>query len=97
MGSPHHAESTGGDSPGRRASDPVCGMQVRPGPDTPSHTHEGGTFFFGWAIGMVGCYMGLSTSGGTVGVGQATTRAVVAASITVFVSDFFLTKVIMML
>ncbi len=55
------------------------------------------TFFFGWAIGMVGCYAGLSTSGGTVGVGQATTRAVVAASITIFVSDFFLTKLILML
>ncbi len=55
------------------------------------------TFFFGWAIGMVACYAGLSTTGGTVGVGRATTRAVVAASICVFVSDFFLTKLILML
>jgi phospholipid/cholesterol/gamma-HCH transport system permease protein len=52
---------------------------------------------FGWIIGMVGCYMGLSTTGGTVGVGRATTRAVVVASITVLVSDFFITKLIMML
>ena len=41
--------------------------------------------------------MGLNTKGGTVGVGRATTRAVVVASITVFVSDFFLTKLFLML
>ena len=52
---------------------------------------------FGWIIGMVGCYMGLTTSGGTVGVGRATTQAVVAASIAVLVSDFFLTQLMMLL
>ncbi len=55
------------------------------------------TFFFGWIIAMVGCFAGLRTSGGTVGVGQATTRAVVVASISILISDFFLTKVLMML
>jgi phospholipid/cholesterol/gamma-HCH transport system permease protein len=55
------------------------------------------TFFFGWTIAMVGCYTGLNTSGGTVGVGQATTRAVVVGSISVFILDFFLTKLMMML
>jgi phospholipid/cholesterol/gamma-HCH transport system permease protein len=48
------------------------------------------TFFFGWIIAMVGCFIGLSTTGGTEGVGRATTRAVVVASIGVLVSDFFL-------
>ncbi len=55
------------------------------------------TFFFGWIIAMVGCFYGLRTSGGTVGVGRATTAAVVVASISVLISDFFLTKVLMML
>ncbi len=55
------------------------------------------TFVFGWAIGMVGCYVGLATAGGTVGVGRATTRAVVIASIVVLVADFFLTKLLLLL
>jgi phospholipid/cholesterol/gamma-HCH transport system permease protein len=55
------------------------------------------TFFFGWMIAMVGCHMGLRTTGGTVGVGRATTRAVVIASIAVLVSDFFLTKLLLVL
>jgi phospholipid/cholesterol/gamma-HCH transport system permease protein len=55
------------------------------------------TFFFGWWIAMVGCHMGLRTTGGTVGVGVSTTRAVVLASIGVLVSDFFLTKILLVL
>ncbi len=55
------------------------------------------TFVFGWIIATVGCFMGLRTEGGTVGVGRATTRAVVTASIAVLVSDFFLTKVLLAL
>ena len=55
------------------------------------------TFVFGWIIAMVGCHAGLRTGGGTVGVGRATTRAVVTASISVLVADFFLTKLLMML
>jgi phospholipid/cholesterol/gamma-HCH transport system permease protein len=54
------------------------------------------TFFFGWIIAMVGCFIGLSTTGGTEGVGRATTRAVVTASIGVLVSDFFLTKLLLL-
>jgi phospholipid/cholesterol/gamma-HCH transport system permease protein len=50
---------------------------------------------FGFIIGMVGCYFGLRTRGGTRGVGQNTTRAVVTASILVIVSDFFLSKIIL--
>jgi len=55
------------------------------------------TFFFGWIIAMVGCFVGLTTEGGTAGVGRATTRAVVVASIAVLIADFFLTKLLMML
>jgi phospholipid/cholesterol/gamma-HCH transport system permease protein len=55
------------------------------------------TLVFGWAIGMIGCHVGLATAGGTVGVGRATTRAVVIASIAVLVADFFLTKLLLLL
>jgi phospholipid/cholesterol/gamma-HCH transport system permease protein len=55
------------------------------------------TFAFGWIIAMVGCHMGLSTTGGTTGVGRATTRSVVTASISVLIADFFLTKVFLAL
>lgn len=50
---------------------------------------------FGFIIGMVGCYFGLRTTGGTRGVGQSTTQAVVTASIFVIVMDFFLSKLIL--
>jgi phospholipid/cholesterol/gamma-HCH transport system permease protein len=48
--------------------------------------------FFGLIIGGVSCYKGLNTTGGTEGVGQATTRAVVLASLISIVADFFLTR-----
>jgi phospholipid/cholesterol/gamma-HCH transport system permease protein len=48
--------------------------------------------FFGLVIGVVACYKGLNTTGGTVGVGQATTKAVVLASIVTIILDFFLTR-----
>jgi phospholipid/cholesterol/gamma-HCH transport system permease protein len=54
------------------------------------------TVFFGWWIGMVGVFVGLRTTGGTAGVGRATTRAVVVSSIGVLISDFFLTKLFML-
>ncbi len=50
---------------------------------------------FGFIIGMVGCYFGLRTTGGTRGVGRATTQAVVMASILVIVADFFLSKLVL--
>ena len=55
------------------------------------------TFAFGWIIALVGCFSGVRTSGGTVGVGRATTRTVVTASIAVLVSDFFLTQLMVIL
>ncbi|AKT38061.1 MlaE family ABC transporter permease [Chondromyces crocatus] len=50
------------------------------------------TPFFGAIIALVGCHFGLITRGGTEGVGLATTRAVVATSIAILISDLFLTK-----
>lgn len=50
--------------------------------------------FFGVIIGLISCHKGLSTKGGTVGVGISTTQAVVAASINVIVADFFLSKIL---
>jgi len=50
---------------------------------------------FGYIIATIGCYYGLSAKGGTQGVGRATTQAVVAASVLILVSDFFLTRLLM--
>ncbi len=50
--------------------------------------------FFGLIIGSVSCYKGLSTKGGTAGVGRSTTNAVVTSSIVVIVSDFFLSRML---
>ncbi len=48
--------------------------------------------FFGLIIGAVACHKGLTTTGGTVGVGRSTTNAVVIGSIWVIIFDFFLSK-----
>ena len=48
--------------------------------------------FFGLVIGSISCHKGLSTSGGTVGVGRSTTSAVVLSSIVVIIFDFFLSR-----
>jgi len=45
------------------------------------------TYFFGFAIGIVGCYKGFTTAGGTEGVGRSANSAVVVASLLVFVVD----------
>ncbi len=52
---------------------------------------------FGLILSSVGCYMGLNTTGGTQGVGLSTTRSVVVASVTILSSDFFITKVLLIL
>lgn len=57
----------------------------------------GKTFFFGFAIGLIGCFNGLRTTGGADGVGRATTATVVTASITVLIMDFFLTKLFLLI
>ena len=50
--------------------------------------------FFGIVIGSISCHKGLSTTGGTVGVGLSTINAVVLSSIWVIIFDFFLAKAI---
>ena len=52
----------------------------------------GKSVFFGYLIGIISCFKGLTAHGVADGVGRATTSAVVAASISVLISDFFLTK-----
>jgi phospholipid/cholesterol/gamma-HCH transport system permease protein len=47
---------------------------------------------FGLIIGSISCHKGLSTEGGTEGVGHSTTSAVVLASIVVIIADFFLAR-----
>lgn len=49
------------------------------------------SFFFGGIVAMVGCYKGMYCDEGAEGVGRATTEAVVYASITILISNFFLT------
>ena len=49
---------------------------------------------FGFIIATIGCYYGMSTRGGTQGVGRSTTQAVVASSVLILVVDFFVTKLI---
>lgn len=49
-------------------------------------------FAFAIVIALVGCFYGMRTTGGTQGVGKATTRAVVVASIWIFVLTFFIGK-----
>lgn len=46
------------------------------------------TFFFGFAIGLVGTYKGYNCSKGTVGVGEASNSAVVYTSMLLFIIDF---------
>jgi phospholipid/cholesterol/gamma-HCH transport system permease protein len=52
---------------------------------------------FGLIIGVVGCYKGFNTLGGTEGVGRATTETVAIASVAICLSDFFLTKLLLAL
>jgi phospholipid/cholesterol/gamma-HCH transport system permease protein len=56
----------------------------------------GKSFFFAYFIGIIACRNGLAVTGGADGVGRATTTTVVAASITVLLSDFFLTKLFLL-
>src|SRR5580698_5333834 len=48
---------------------------------------------FALVISMIGCFYGLRTSGGTQGVGRATTQAVVTATVLIFILDLLITKV----
>jgi phospholipid/cholesterol/gamma-HCH transport system permease protein len=50
-------------------------------------------FLFAIAIALIGCFYGLRTTGGTQGVGRATTQAMVMASVMVFVLDLLVTEI----
>jgi phospholipid/cholesterol/gamma-HCH transport system permease protein len=50
-------------------------------------------FVFGFLIVTIACHVGLRTSGGTAGVGKATTLSVVAGSVAVIAADFFVTQI----
>ena len=54
-------------------------------------------FVFGAIISITACFFGLATTGGTEGVGQATTRTVVTSSILILVTDYFLTQLLLAL
>jgi phospholipid/cholesterol/gamma-HCH transport system permease protein len=60
-------------------------------------TGIGKSFFFGGLITLIGCYNGLSTEGGTEGLGRATTDTVVHVAMGVIISDFFLTKLFLII
>jgi len=51
-------------------------------------------FIYGGVIALISCYKGLTCGLGAEGVGRATTEAVVYASITILISNFFLTLVL---
>ncbi len=46
------------------------------------------SFFFGFAIGLVGCFKGYNCKKGTAGVGEASNAAVVYTSMLLFIIDF---------
>jgi phospholipid/cholesterol/gamma-HCH transport system permease protein len=52
-------------------------------------------FVFGGIITLTACYFGLNTQGGTEGVGTAATRAVVACSVLILATDYFLTQLLL--
>ena len=51
------------------------------------------TIFFGFAIGIVGCYKGYYSQKGTEGVGRSATTAVIVASLLVFIIDLLVVQI----
>lgn len=51
------------------------------------------TFFFGFAVGMIGCHKGYFSKKGTEGVGRAANMAVVISSVAVFVLDLIAVQI----
>jgi phospholipid/cholesterol/gamma-HCH transport system permease protein len=51
------------------------------------------TFFFGFAIGLIGCYKGYNSHEGTEGVGKAANSAVVFGSLMVFIIDMIAVQI----
>jgi len=53
------------------------------------------TVVFGLIIGMIGCFQGMRTQGGTAGVGRSATSSVVISSLFVILADVILVKIIL--
>lgn len=51
------------------------------------------SFFFGFAIGLIGCYKGFTASNGTESVGKAANSAVVSASLAIFILDMLAVQI----
>lgn len=51
------------------------------------------TFFFGFTIGIIGCYKGYNSSKGTEGVGQSANSAVVVSSLLIFILDLIAVQI----
>ena len=51
------------------------------------------SFFFGFAIGLIGCYMGYNSKKGTEGVGNSANSAVVISSLMVFILDLIAVQI----
>jgi phospholipid/cholesterol/gamma-HCH transport system permease protein len=47
---------------------------------------------FAVVVSLIGCFYGLRTTGGTQGVGRATTQAMVMATIMIFITDVMITE-----
>lgn len=50
---------------------------------------------FGFWIGLAGCYFGLRTRGGAIGVGRAATKAVVASAVLIVIFDYYLVRLLL--
>lgn len=51
------------------------------------------TFFFGFAVGIIGCYKGFYSSKGTEGVGRSANSSVVVSSVMIFVLDLIAVQI----
>jgi phospholipid/cholesterol/gamma-HCH transport system permease protein len=51
------------------------------------------SFFFGFAVGIIGCYKGYNSSKGTEGVGRSANSAVVVSSVMIFVIDLLAVQI----
>ncbi|MEO8515381.1 MAG: ABC transporter permease [Flavobacterium sp.] len=51
------------------------------------------TFFFGFFIGLIGCYKGFNADNGTESVGKAANSAVVTASLSIFIIDMLAVQI----
>jgi phospholipid/cholesterol/gamma-HCH transport system permease protein len=55
------------------------------------------TLVFGWIVGIVSCFQGMRTTGGTEGVGSAARTSVVLSSLFVILADVILVRIILVL